>query len=170
MLIIFCHICAKVNFGSMVGWQKLPVVDPHVHGQVHALVPRTFVTLATISCWMDSSLLLNFKFWDACMWTVEILLRQTVDICLVIRVGSGAEFNSSWTRAYWLVTFIIFFITISQIILSGKTCLKKQKTKHNLTKKKPQTTECHLTQSSADSVSAGIPFDCQIGEIGAPKT
>ena len=38
MLIIFCHICAKIDFGSMAGQQKLPMIDPHVHGQVHALI------------------------------------------------------------------------------------------------------------------------------------
>ena len=40
MLITFCHIRAKVNFGLMVGQQKLPMVNPRVHGRVHALLLR----------------------------------------------------------------------------------------------------------------------------------
>ena len=63
MLIIFCHICAKVNSGSMVGWQKLPMVEPCVHDRVHALVFTSFRVL-NIFCEVIVYLFTQFMFLD----------------------------------------------------------------------------------------------------------
>ena len=65
-----CTSTAKVDLGSMVGWQKVQMVDPRVHGSVHALVLLTQCPPhqhAQWHCWL-------------CLCTTSVLLGQTLPI------------------------------------------------------------------------------------------